>query len=255
MSSHSFSSPLAESTALHALSSLPFPQFCVLVRAWLWRCGYASVRACGTGRRRKAWGEGGFDLLATAPTDLAQNVTLVQLKQSALPVQRRYVDELRGAMNRTGASHGLIVSLSPFSPRAMEAAAQSVGLPMVLVDGALLLRELERCGLWPLNHLDEQADTDTASLDTAFPETGLSPKDVPLRSHLLSLYDVELKKKAPSKKIVPSEKNGQSEPAQVSPTLPEWEALEARAWQVWSRRRLRAWRRRAWRWSQRREDV
>ena len=86
---------------------------------------------------------GGYDLCARS-SSFSPSLTLVQVKQYAQPVSRRFVDELRGAMIRQGAQHGLLISTS-ISPRNVEAcAAENKLLPITLSHGEHLLDLLFR---------------------------------------------------------------------------------------------------------------
>ncbi len=123
------------------LLTLSFPAYCALIRLLLLRCGYSTVRAIGqvpnasvTGRR--TGGEGGLDLLAFAHTDMATFLTAVGLRTGRIPLGRRFVDELRGAMGRAGAEQGLLFTTATVSPRTRTVAG-TAGLPPVqIVDGA-----------------------------------------------------------------------------------------------------------------------
>ncbi len=123
------------------LLALSFPAYCALIRLLLLRCGYATVRAIGetssasvTGRR--TGGEGGLDLLAFTHTDMATFLTAVGLRTGRIPLGRRFVDELRGAMGRAGAEQGLLFTTATVSSRTRQVAG-TAGLPPVqIVDGA-----------------------------------------------------------------------------------------------------------------------
>jgi restriction endonuclease Mrr len=69
---------------------------------------------------------------------------LVQAKQYGIPVQAKYVDELRGTIARLGGGQGIIVSTAEFSPVALASAKASTILPVRLVGGELLARLLIR---------------------------------------------------------------------------------------------------------------
>ncbi len=136
------------------LFTLSFPAYCALIRLLLLRCGYATVRALGevptasvTGRR--IGGEGGLDLLAFAHTDMATFLTAVSLRTGRIPLGRRFVDELRGAMGRAGAEQGLLFTTATVSPRTRQVAGTAGLPPIQIVDGAGLARMLveRRLGL------------------------------------------------------------------------------------------------------------
>lgn len=106
---------------------------------------------------------GGFDLL-TRSSSFSPSLTLVQAKQYQRPVSRRFVDELRGAMIREGAQHGLLVTTSAFPDGARTSARENPLLPIVLIDGERLLdlmfrfsigvkcKQGKRRLLWRLDH-------------------------------------------------------------------------------------------------------
>lgn len=125
------------------LFTFSFPAYCALIRLLLSRCGYATVRALNTQERisasgRRYSGEGGLDLLAFAHTDLTTFVSAVGIKTGRIPLGRRYVDELRGAVSRVGAEQGLLFTTATISHKTREVAEQA-GLPPVhLFDGEAL---------------------------------------------------------------------------------------------------------------------
>jgi len=131
------------------LQSLSYGAFCLLVRHVLYQSGYTSVHAVGRLYRPDALPRpggtqfnphhGGLDLIALSHTDLATSLTLVQVKQYQQPVPRRYIDEMRGAMDRLGAEQGLIVSSGRFAGLARDAAAIPHLRPVTPMDGWLLV--------------------------------------------------------------------------------------------------------------------
>ena len=61
-----------------------------------------------------------------------------------------FVDEIRGAMIRTGARHGLLITTSTFSQAAQEAAASvQRSFPVRLIEGTELTRLLHHFGIMP----------------------------------------------------------------------------------------------------------
>jgi hypothetical protein len=90
------------------LLALPVPAFEHLMARLLGLCGYAEVQVL-------AGSQGGADLSAATSGGLSRSVTLVQAKQYRSPVSRRFVDELRGAMLRTGAQQGVLLTTSTSS--------------------------------------------------------------------------------------------------------------------------------------------
>ena len=114
------------------LLALPVPAFNRLVARLLLQCGYAAVQVL-------AEAQGSADLLASSSGGLSSTLTLVQAKQYSVPVSRRFVDELRGAMLRHQASQGLLLTTSTFFGPAHRAAALQCPLPVRLVDWEELL--------------------------------------------------------------------------------------------------------------------
>jgi restriction endonuclease Mrr len=109
------------------------------MRRLLYQSGYLAVHPTGRKHKRGRTVRGGLDLTARHETELASGLTLVQLKQYRRVVSRRFVDELRGAMLRHGAAHGLLLTLSTFSPVAHRAAQDSEVAPITLIEGEEIL--------------------------------------------------------------------------------------------------------------------
>lgn len=86
---------------------------------------------------------GGFDLSARSSA-FSLCLTLVQVKQYARPVSRRFVDELRGAMLRQGAQQGLLLTTSTFPGNAKVSAQENTMLPIRLINGKELAELLYR---------------------------------------------------------------------------------------------------------------
>ena len=111
--------------------------------------GYENVRVLRDPRpsRRSHKGRnrhGGYDITAIISTEFSTQPILVQVKQYARPISRRFVDELRGALLRTQARQGLVITTSTFAPRAREAAQEDYIGPIHLIDGAGLHELLVR---------------------------------------------------------------------------------------------------------------
>lgn len=122
------------------LLALPVPAFEHLMARLLGLCGYAEVQVL-------AGSQGGADLSAATSGGLSRSVTLVQAKQYRSPVSRRFVDELRGAMLRTGAQQGVLLTTSTFFGPAYRAVRKGCPLPVRLVDGAEMIGLLCAHGL------------------------------------------------------------------------------------------------------------
>jgi len=108
--------------------------------------GYRDIRIVG----RKSWrgrGEiGGADIACRIRSIVDDGRTLVQVKAYG-PVQRRFVDELRGVMLREDCKFGVVVATRRFSAEAKRAAGAQVGLPVALIGGAGLARMLVESGI------------------------------------------------------------------------------------------------------------
>lgn len=143
--------PLSSEERLHArldeqLRNLSVRGFERLVAQVLCACGYEDVRILRdhTQSRRSRQGRtvhGGVDLTASLKSEFGVTQVLVQVKQYERPVSRRFVDELRGALLRTRARQGLLITTGPFSSAARTAALEDHIAPITLLDGAML-REL-----------------------------------------------------------------------------------------------------------------
>jgi inner membrane protein len=132
------------------LLALPYAAFEQVMRELLSRSGYSCVQMVGRkhkrGRTRAGANTqgnntqvGGHDLKAYTQTDITSALTLTQIKQYQRVVSRRFIDELRGTMLRTGATQGLLITTSTFSRVAYKAAMLSDIAPVRLVDGVELL--------------------------------------------------------------------------------------------------------------------
>ena len=153
------------------LSPCAFEQ---LIARLLEACGYGRVQSLDAssgelpqslGFGRRAAQTGGADLRALSPNGLGRVMTLVQVKQYRTPVSRRFVDELRGAMLRTGAQQGLLLTTSSFYGPAYtavyEEGAEGIA-PVRLVDGEELLNLLikHRLGVQEGDSVHPQVDFD-----------------------------------------------------------------------------------------------
>ena len=136
---------VADAREIARLLDMPFPAFTQAVARLLEGLGYANVEAMkpmhGKGKGRNA--HGGYDLRMYLPTRLTRGLVIAQVKQYRETVPRSFVDELRGAMLRLGASQGLLVTTGAFSASAIEAAqAAQYAAPVRLMDGQELARLL-----------------------------------------------------------------------------------------------------------------
>jgi len=136
---------LEDQVAVH-LSWLSFAGLERAVELLLASKGYKEVRIVGCQNWRGRSNYGGIDIVARMEAQMTHSLVLVQVKQSG-PVQRRFVDELRGAMLRHGASQGIIVSTGEFSRAALDSAQMFPGRPVRLISGKDLAPMFIRAGL------------------------------------------------------------------------------------------------------------
>ena len=131
------------------LLALPFPAFALLVAQLLKRLGYEEVSLRGTTARRGRNRYGGLDIEAFINVGLTKSRVICQLRQyDREPVSRLNIDVLRGAMLRTGAIQGLLVTTSTFAPAAIEAAQAAQHLaPVRLIAGEELAHLVQSHGL------------------------------------------------------------------------------------------------------------
>lgn len=120
-----------------------------LIAHVLCAAGYENVRILRDHRikRRSHKGRnrhGGIDITAQVRTEFNTQAVLVQVKQYKRPISRRFVDELRGALLRTQARQGLLITTSVFAPGARRAACDDHIGPIHLIDGVGLHHLLVR---------------------------------------------------------------------------------------------------------------
>jgi len=125
------------------LRSLSVRGFERLVAQLLRASGYEDVLILRdhTKQRRSRKGRtshGAADLTASLRGEFGITRVLVQVKQYERPVSRRFVDELRGALLRTQARQGLLITTGAFAPAARTAALEDHIGPIHLLDGASL---------------------------------------------------------------------------------------------------------------------
>jgi membrane-bound metal-dependent hydrolase YbcI (DUF457 family) len=123
---------------LSQAQSLSFHAFEHLVSDLLERMGYQDVTFLGRTHPRQRTRHGGAELMASAQTGVTAARVVVQVKQYARPVSRRFIDELRGVMLRLQSSQAIIVTTATFAQPAQRAAVRHPLLPVRLVDGAEL---------------------------------------------------------------------------------------------------------------------
>ena len=117
------------------LLTLSFSAYEECVRELLLSMGYLDVRLFGRTSSGQKTKHGGLDAKAYTETGVTRVYVIAQMKQYTLPVPRRYIDELRGTMLRTGARQGILLTTSTFSPSAKRAAAGDNSAPIRLIEG------------------------------------------------------------------------------------------------------------------------
>ena len=129
------------------LLALSYPEFQRCLQHLLEAMGYADVAATGRIRRRGRNLDGGVDLVAWLQAGVTRFRIVAQAKQLKEPVQKRSVDELRGAALRLDARQGVIMTTAGVSPVARAAAASVPATPIRLIDGAELAELMVRYGV------------------------------------------------------------------------------------------------------------
>ncbi|MCX6382467.1 MAG: restriction endonuclease [Armatimonadetes bacterium] len=166
--------------------SLSFHAFEHCIRDLLTRLGYSEVRLLGRTEWRQPTKHGGLDMEAVSTTGITQARIALQLKQYRdRPVSRRFVDELRGTMSRTGATHGLILTTSTFSKAAKRAAQNAPRSPIRLVDGEELLHLLQQYGVGTYMADDKNGRIDSSyfhSLESRYPSRSSNSSSKALES-------------------------------------------------------------------------
>ena len=109
-----------------------------LVQLLLRRIRYRAVDIVAPISERGRNRSTGFDMQARVRSELSEDKVLIQVKAYG-PVQRRFVDELRGAMAREGSHFGLIVTTDDFSQAAYDA-CNGAGAPVAAMSGWGLAR-------------------------------------------------------------------------------------------------------------------
>ena len=123
------------------LIALPFPDYVARVALLMSRMGYSEVQPLGPLHEKGRNAHGAHDIRAVHARGLTRSAVIAQAKQYSQPVPRNFVDELRGAMLRTGAQQGLLFTTSEFAPSAVEAAqAGQHAAPVRLVAGEEMAR-------------------------------------------------------------------------------------------------------------------
>ncbi|MCX6378887.1 MAG: restriction endonuclease [Armatimonadetes bacterium] len=125
----------ATQTLKGELLSLSFHAYEECVRLLLVSMGYTDVQLMGCRVRSRKTTHGGLDVQAYTEVGVTRLSIVAQVKQYAERVPRRFVDELRGAMLRTGARQGILITTSTFSRAARKAVAADRTAPIRLIEG------------------------------------------------------------------------------------------------------------------------
>ncbi|GDX40758.1 hypothetical protein LBMAG21_10500 [Armatimonadota bacterium] len=141
----------ADQTLREELLSLSFHAYEECLRQLLVSLGYADVKlmGCRVGSRKTT--HGGLDVQAYTEVGVTRLSVVAQVKQYTERVPRRFVDELRGAMLRSGAGQGILITTSTFSQAAKRAVAVDRTAPIRLIEGEELVALLiqNRIGAMP----------------------------------------------------------------------------------------------------------
>lgn len=122
------------------IASLPYPALERLAVLVLRSLDYRDIRIVDNGKQRGRSKYGGMSLMARSRGPVHDVLTLVQVKQ--IKVQRRYVDELHGALARWGAGRGIIVTTATIPDAARYCAELYPARPIRLISGRTLARLL-----------------------------------------------------------------------------------------------------------------
>jgi restriction system protein len=87
----------------------------------------------------KASGDKGVDVIARVQFGITEITEVVQVKRTEASIDRRRVDELRGALPYFKAIRGTIISLGSFTKGAQEGALFVGAAPITLIDGKRLI--------------------------------------------------------------------------------------------------------------------
>ena len=136
------SSSFSREITVSNLAEVDFTTYLVIVRLLLARLGYEFVRTLGRRHLRSYKPFGGADFIVAHSSVQGPVRVLVQVKQETRNLQRRYVEELRNAMDRVGVSHGLVITLGRASKPAREVVDCQPGRPIRIIEGTEFARYL-----------------------------------------------------------------------------------------------------------------
>jgi hypothetical protein len=127
------------------LSELSQPAAVLVAARVLVSLGYEQVETVPRGGRRGLFGLGGVDLIARRGGELSRPLVLAQVRRYTL--QRHFVDELRGALLRKGASEGIAFTTERATTAAYRAAEEYRGRSVRIVDGEEFARHAVAAGV------------------------------------------------------------------------------------------------------------
>ncbi|MCX6379877.1 MAG: restriction endonuclease [Armatimonadetes bacterium] len=163
---NSYASQEELQTALQEqLLSLSFHAFEECVQQLLVSMGYVEVKLMGRTQWRQRTAHGGLDMEAYTEVGVTRIQVIAQVKQYTRPIQRRFVDELRGTMLRTGSRHGLLVTTSTFPNAAKKAVAGDRLAPIRLIDGEELTNLLIRYQIGVISGSENNPAIDNSYFD------------------------------------------------------------------------------------------
>lgn len=122
------------------LAGLSQPAAVLIASRVLVSLGYEDVETVARGGRRGIFGLGGVDLVARRAGELSRPLVLAQVRRYTL--QRHFVDELRGALQRKGANEGIVFSTEKATTAAYRAADEYRGRAVRLIDGEEFARHV-----------------------------------------------------------------------------------------------------------------
>lgn len=128
----------------NVIDELPYPALQRLIVLLLRSIGYRDIRIVDGGKPRGFSRYGGMSITARMG-GINASLTLIQVKQ--VDLQRRYVDELRGAMLRWGAGEGIIFATGKVPQKARFAAELYPGRPVRIISRRQLANLLIGKGL------------------------------------------------------------------------------------------------------------
>jgi len=118
------------------LGEMPPQRFERLVADLLEAMGYEDVEVVGQA------GDRGIDVVGTVQVGITSIREVVQVKRHRKNINRRVVDQLRGALPYHQAIRGTLVTLSGFTSGSAEAALYPNAAPITLIDGDRLIQLL-----------------------------------------------------------------------------------------------------------------